>query len=78
MAIKHKIFVAADVIDPDYSRGEIHMVLYNASASKYTIGRGDWIGQLVFEQYTKAPIVEKEDIAIDTARGAGRFGSTGV
>lgn len=65
----------------DY-RGEIKVILYNGTSSKYEIKKGDRIAQLVF-----APIVKPEIVVFDdykewseesvTLRGSGGLGSTG-
>lgn len=67
-------------IDSDY-RGEIGVILYNASKRDYAVGVGDRIAQLVFQRYVEATIywggadVPKE---AETERGEGGFGSTGI
>lgn len=63
-------------IDSDY-RGEIKVILYNASNDTFLGNRGDRIAQMVI-----APVVQAEFIAVetldDTSRGDLGFGSTGV
>lgn len=66
----------------DY-RGEIKVILYNSTSSKYEIKKGDRIAQLVF-----MPIVRPEGVIFDdfkewsdesvTLRGSNGFGSTGI
>ena len=63
-------------IDPDY-RGEIGIILYNASNDTHTVKRGDRIAQAVFV-YTPRPTLEEVSELSETVRGAGGFGSTGV
>lgn len=59
----------------DY-RGEICVILYNASDKIFTVKNGDRIAQLVL---CKVPKIEFKIVAelSDTVRGSGGFGSTG-
>ena len=63
-------------IDADY-RGEIFVVLYNASEEMFLLKRGMRIAQMVI-----APVIQAEWYEIErlnkTQRGTGGFGSTGV
>ena len=63
-------------IDADY-RGEIFVVLYNASDKVFLLKRGMRIAQMVI-----APIIQIEWQRIgklnETLRGKGGFGSTGI
>ena len=63
-------------IDADY-RGEIFVVLYNASDKVFLLKRGMRIAQMVI-----APVIQAEWHSIErlnaTQRGTGGFGSTGV
>ena len=63
------------VIDSDY-RGEIIVALHNHGGEERTVSHGERIAQMIITPvFTPAyEIVETLD---DTARGAGRFGSTG-
>lgn len=78
LAAKKSIFVlnSPGTIDSDY-RGEIKVILFNASKYDFAIENGDRIAQLVV-----APVVQAEMVSVDTLdeteRGAGGFGSTGV
>ncbi len=67
---------APGTIDADY-RGEVGIILFNASDKSFTVRRGDRIAQLVFAKLEKAKFV-KVDVLSETARGAGGFGHTGV
>lgn len=75
LAIRNKLDTRAGVIDADY-RGEVKVVLYNASKSPVYISRGDKIAQLVVipcltdDEYL--PIEEMDD----TERGHKGFGSS--
>jgi len=63
-------------IDADY-RGEVQVILYNASQEPVRISRGDRIAQLVIAAVAHAELLEVEALS-QTDRGAGGFGSTGV
>ena len=77
------IFVANSpgTVDSDF-RGELKVILYNSTSSKYEIKKGDRIAQLVI-----APIIKPEIVVFDdfdewakesiTLRGSGGLGSTG-
>lgn len=64
------------VIDSDY-RGEVCVILYNASEETFDIKRGDRVAQMVFHrvEYVKFQRVKK---LTETQRGEGGFGSTGM
>ena len=64
------------VIDNDYT-GEIKVAMLNISDKDYTVNPGDRIAQLVILPVEYARLVEVEDL-MDTQRGAGGFGSTGM
>lgn len=66
---------APGTIDADY-RGEIKVLLTNASLAPASIKRGDRIAQLVLQQVPLLEWVEVDALAA-TARGQGGFGSTG-
>ena len=78
LAAKHGITVlnAPGTIDSDY-RGDIGVILYNASHQQFVVRHGDRIAQFVI-----APVVQvrlEEVDALDaTERGEGGFGSTGM
>jgi len=63
-------------IDADY-RGEVQVLLFNASDVEARIQRGDRIAQLVIAPVARAELVEVEALS-DSQRGSGGFGSTGV
>ena len=63
-------------IESDY-RGEIGAILCNLSDESFTIKRGDRIAQMIVCPIVKCKL-EFVDELDDTARGAGRFGSTGA
>ncbi len=78
LAMKDGIIVlnAPGTIDADY-RGEIFVVLYNASDELFLLKRGMRIAQMVI-----APVVQVQWHRIEklslTKRGTNGFGSTGV
>lgn len=66
-------------IDADY-RGEVKVLLYNASKVEQQIKHGDRIAQMVFAKCERPSIFACNDIAqlSSTERGEGGFGHTGV
>jgi dUTP pyrophosphatase len=77
LALRHGIVLpnSPGTIDSDY-RGEVQVILWNAGAEPFVIGRGDRIAQLVIAPVAR---VELEEAALDeTPRGDGGFGSTGA
>lgn len=62
-------------IDSDY-RGEIGVILYNASEFAIEINLGDKIAQAVLAPYCVADLEVVEELS-ETQRGEGGFGSTG-
>jgi dUTP pyrophosphatase len=77
LAAKHGIGIlnSPGTIDSDY-RGEIRVVLFNASDQDYKINRGDRIAQIIFSVLADVELVET-DLLSETSRGAGGFGHTG-
>ena len=78
LAFKHGITClnTPGTIDSDY-RGEIMVLLINHGDEAFTIERGMRIAQMVIAPVTHVTIVEA-DLASDTTRGSGGFGSTGT
>lgn len=68
------VFPVGGVIDEDY-RGEVTVILHNASFDVFTVNPGDRIAQLVFHP-TRHPI--KAETLKTGERGTDGFGSTGV
>lgn len=64
------------LIDADY-QGPLMISLWNRAAVGYTIAPGDRVAQLVFLPVARARFV-RVDGFIDSTRGAGGFGHTGV
>jgi dUTP pyrophosphatase len=82
LALKHGITVlnAPGTIDHGY-QGEVGVILYNTSEDPFEIKQGDRIAQLVIQKVelsTFVPLSEEEYYNVDTERGSGGFGSTGV
>lgn len=77
LAIKHGITVlnAPGTIDSSF-RGEIKVILHNASNEPYTVKTGDRIAQLIIMPKMQVRAIEVDELT-DTARGTGAFGSTG-
>lgn len=77
---KDSIFVlnAPGVVDPDY-RGEIKILLHNASAQNHWVEHNDRIAQLLLVPVPIPSISESElDLRhLESARGEAGFGSTG-
>ena len=63
-------------IDSDY-RGELGVILYNASDREQLIENGDRVAQIVLMKVEKIKFNVKEEIKEDTDRGSGGFGHTG-
>ena len=63
------------VIDSDY-RGEIIVALHNHGSEERIISNGERIAQMIITPVL-TPAYEMADSLEDTARGEGRFGSTG-
>lgn len=61
-------------IDSDY-RGEVKVILFNAGAEDFKVGKGDRIAQLVLARVFGFDLVEGD--LSDTGRGGGGFGHTG-
>lgn len=82
LAAKHGISVLNDpgVVDSGY-RGELFVLLHNASTHPYWIERGMRIAQLVIQK-VQSPVLVEDDIAwqasLNTSRGEKGAGSTGL
>lgn len=77
LAVRHGVVPTncVGVIDADYT-GELLVSLQNTFDAPYTVRHGDRIAQLVLTPIF-TPAVEEVDALAATARGEGRFGSTG-
>ncbi len=78
LALRHGITVpnAPGTIDSDY-RGELGVIVLNASDREFVVERGMRIAQAVLAPVLRA-VWEEVDTLEATARGAGGFGSTGL
>ena len=63
-------------IDADY-RGEVGVILVNLSNEDFVVEDGERVAQMVIAKHEQTSWEEVEEL-IDTERGAGGFGSTGV
>jgi dUTP pyrophosphatase len=78
LAYRHGITMlnTPGTIDSDY-RGEVKVLAVNLGEESYTIEHGDRIAQMVIAPVTQVRIREEESL-METKRGSGGFGSTGV
>ena len=78
LAIKRGITLlnTPGTIDSDY-RGEIKVILVNLSNEEFVICDGERIAQMVIAAHETAEWTEVEEL-VETARGAGGFGHTGI
>ncbi len=77
IATKKKLDVGANIIDSDY-RGEVHIHLFNTSDKPQEFNKGDKIAQIIMRLVEYPELIEIENINIETERGSGGFGSTGI
>lgn len=63
-------------IDADY-RGEIGVILINLSGEEFIIEDGERVAQMVIAKHEQADWQQTVEL-VETQRGAGGFGSTGV
>lgn len=82
MAAKDSVFVlnSPGIIDSGF-RGEVKVILYNAGNDSYYIKTGQRIAQLVLVKLADVQMKWIEESVFDTlnsTRGNGGFGSTGV
>jgi dUTP pyrophosphatase len=77
LALKHGIVLpnSPGTIDEDY-RGEVQIIVLNASDEHFTVTRGMRIAQAVLAPVHRATWTEVSTLD-DTVRGTGGFGSTG-
>lgn len=78
LCVKSSVMALAGVIDFDY-RGEVGVVLYNFGDKDVSICVGDRIAQFILKRI-QLPIVGETDVlpGIESSRGEGGFGSTGI
>ncbi|MFA6042069.1 MAG: dUTP diphosphatase [Patescibacteria group bacterium] len=75
IAAKQGITSLAGVIDAGY-RGEWLVVLHNLGSEPFTFAKGMKVAQVLIQQVER-PTIEVAQELSETARGAGKFGSTG-
>ena len=63
-------------IDADY-RGEVGVILVNLSNEDFVVEDGERVAQMVIAKHEQTSWEEVEEL-IETERGAGGFGSTGL
>jgi dUTP pyrophosphatase len=78
LAIKKGITVlnTPGTIDADY-RGEVMVIMVNLSAEDFMVRDGDRIAQMIISRHEKAEWEEVDEL-METKRGAGGFGHTGI
>lgn len=79
LALKNGLTVlnSPGTVDSGY-RGEVGIILYNATRETAYIQEGDRVAQMVIQAVPQLTIEEVEDELSETQRGEGGFGSTGV
>ena len=70
------VFNGSGTVDSDF-RGEMKILLYNASTWPFKVNKDDRIAQMVFAPVTRAKFEECSELS-KTERGEGGWGSTGV
>jgi dUTP pyrophosphatase len=78
LAIRHGITLvnSPGTLDADY-RGELMLPVINLGDAPFTITRGERLAQIVFARFEAPELEPVAGLDVDTARGAGGFGSTG-
>ena len=78
LALKKGITVlnAPGTVDADY-RGEVGVILYNASKEDFVIEPGERIAQMVIAKYEQISW-EQVEVLDETERGDGGYGHTGT
>ena len=78
LALKHGITVlnTPGTVDADY-RGEISVILVNASTDMFTVTRGMRIAQMVVAPFARVSWEPVKELP-ESDRGAGGYGSTGT
>ena len=77
-ALKYGITVlnSPGTIDSKY-RGELAVIVINHGTEPFPINKGDRIAQIKFEKVPKVNLIKKDQISLNTERGARGFGSSG-
>ena len=77
IALKHGMTTIGGVIDAGY-RGEITILLHNLSTQPFTIEKSQKIAQMLIQPVEQKEIIEVPELDMNTQRGQGGFGSTGL
>lgn len=79
LALKHGIGLMNGIgtIDADY-RGELAAILMNHTDTPFVVEKGMRVAQLVFASLVPMKFVQVTELPMDTQRGTGGYGSTGV
>ncbi|MFM2423959.1 MAG: Deoxyuridine 5-triphosphate nucleotidohydrolase [Candidatus Parcubacteria bacterium] len=75
LANKYGLKIVGGVFDAGY-RGEILPGMLNTSAVPYTFAKGDKVTQMLIQKVEQPQLIEVDELD-ETARGAGKHGSTG-
>lgn len=76
LALNSGIDIGAGVVDSDY-RGEVCVLLFNFGEADFLVAEGMRIAQLIIEKISIPTVIEVDSL-VDTSRGVGGFGSTGL
>lgn len=78
LALNHGLTIlnTPGTIDSGY-RGEVCVILFNASDKDYQVKKGEKIAQIVLKKVELMDIEEVNELS-DSSRGQGGFGSTGL
>lgn len=78
LAFKHGLTVlnSPGTVDSDY-RGEVKVLLVNLSDTPFKVENGERIAQMVISKHETIKWEEVKEL-VETERGAGGYGSTGV
>ena len=77
IALKHGMTTIGGVIDAGY-RGDISILLQNLSTQPHTIEKGQKVAQMLIQPVEQREIIEVSELDMNTQRGQGGFGSTGL
>lgn len=76
LAAKKGLTVLGGVVDADY-RGEWKVILHNTSQFAVPLDKGSRVAQAIITPCVNFEVVEVDHL-VETARGTGGFGSTGI
>lgn len=75
--VKDHLHVLAGVVDSDY-RGIVQVYLQNFGKQAITIRQGEKIAQILIQKVWQGNPVQVNSVDMNTERGEGGFGSTGI